>query len=1013
MFELFRMAGNILLDSSGALSGLSNVEAAAGSTREKLNKLGSGMATVGSKMASVGTGLTAMITAPLVGLGVAAVKTSADFEAGMAKVQATSGASAKDMELLSKKAKEMGIKTKFSAIQATEALNYMAMAGWKTKDMMEGLEGIMNLAAASGEDLGMVSDIVTDGLTALGLSAKESGKLADVLAAAASNSNTNIAMMGETLKYAAPIFGTAGYNMKDFALAAGLMANAGIKASNSGTALRAGLTRLLSPPKKAAGAMDSLGISMLDVNGKMKEFPEVMDMLRTKFKGLSRDQQIAAADAIFGKTAMAGWLSVINASEKDVNKLSSAIQNSNGKALDMADIMNNTLSGQLTLLKSSLEGIAIQFGDIIAPYLGKLVAFFRDLSDRFAGASTHMKKVIVVIGLFAGAIGPILLFGGTLIGTLASLITVIGALSPPIIAVVGGIAILVTVFTSISTAIGIVIVKTGVLQRAFNAVKTIIDALKAVMLLDYNKAMKLLQENLHMSRQGAAKFINKLIELTEKINGIIQVFNRFKDILSIVKNIISNDYKANMDILRKNFELTEKEAAKLVLKFSDWKRKIIEVYTDIKDKLIKVLGFLFDKFLEMKTIDTSFLVDFIKGIINIKNKISEFAKILKDTFKDLDFSSLAESWNLLKSQAEPLMILFKGIGSIVKGILIVNIAILVGVINGLAAAFPYLLGVVTNVVNLILAILTGWIKLVKGIFTGDFNLIKAYFTDIWKAISGIFQNAVMAIGKLIGGFIMGVIKFFKTLYNTLVGHSIIPDMINAIVRWFKSLPSKVLSILSSFINSTISKFNSLKNTATSIIAGMISSLISKIGSFVSNFISKLSSLPGKAVTQFNNLKSKAASIIGGIAKSAYSWGQNLISSLIKGITSKAAGLKEALHNTAAKIKNFLGFSSPTKEGAGKDSDKWMPNLMKMLSETMLAKRGLLQDSVKKIAGDLTFDKISADIGVNARLNRNGIGAGQGIVLNINNPAIFDRRGVREVAEQIKTELQPYLNFKRG
>jgi phage-related protein len=240
-------------------------------------------------------------------------------------------------------------------------------------------------------------------------------------------------------------------------------------------------------------------------------------------------------------------------------------------------------------------------------------------------------------------------------------------------------------------------------------------------------------------------------------------------------------------------------------------------------------------------------------------------------------------------------------------------------------------------------------------------------------------------------------------------------MINGIVNWFKKLPGRVLSVLSSLVSSAISKFNSLKSRAISSISGFISSAISKISSFVSNFISKIAGLPGKAASKFNSLKSTASNILGGIAKNAYSWGKNLISSFISGITSKLGALKSTLSNTAGKVKNFLGFHSPTKEGPGKDSNTWMPNLMKMLSESMLSKRSLLQDSVKKIAGDISFDKVSADIGINTKTGNSGAltGTTRHVNININNPQIFDRRGVSIVAEQIKTELQAYMNFKKG
>lgn len=281
------------------------------------------------------------------------------FESTMSKVQAVSGASADEMEKLSSKAQEMGAKTKFSASEAGQAFNYMAMAGWKTEDMLDGIEGIMNLAAASGEDLANASDIVTDALTAMGYGAKDAGRLADVMAAASSNANTNVSMMGETFKYAAPVVGTLGYSMEDAAVAIGLMANAGVKGSQAGTALRSTLTNLAAPSDAAAVAMEKYGISLTDSEGKMKPFSQVMQELREKFKTMTETEQANVASTIAGKNAMSGFLAIVNSSDEDFNKLTQAIGNSSGAAQNMSDTMQNNLSGSITKLKSAAEGVAI------------------------------------------------------------------------------------------------------------------------------------------------------------------------------------------------------------------------------------------------------------------------------------------------------------------------------------------------------------------------------------------------------------------------------------------------------------------------------------------------------------------------------------------------------------------------------------------------------------------------------------------------------------------------------
>lgn len=319
----------------------------------------------GSKIKSVVSTITAATGAGAVAAGTAAINAGKSFEAGMGEVQAISGASRKDLEALTNKAKEMGATTKFSATQASEGLKYMAMAGWNSQQMIDGLPGVMNLAAASGEDLGTVSDIVTDALTAMGLKAGDSAHFADVLATAASSSNTNVAMMGETFKYAAPLAGTLGYNIEDLSQAIGLMANAGIKGSQSGTSLRSILTRLASPPFDAAKAMEKYGISIKNSDGSMKSLMEVMENMRDSLQGLPEDEKAAAASAIGGQEAMSGLLAIVDASESDFNKLSKAIDNASGAAQDQADIMNDNLQGALYELGSAAESAGIELYDNI------------------------------------------------------------------------------------------------------------------------------------------------------------------------------------------------------------------------------------------------------------------------------------------------------------------------------------------------------------------------------------------------------------------------------------------------------------------------------------------------------------------------------------------------------------------------------------------------------------------------------------------------------------------------
>lgn len=391
-----------------------------------MDKFGNQMKSLSDKAGSLGKKMTTSLTLPIAGLGAMAIKVGAEFEKGMSQVMAISGATGQEMKELETLARDMGATTKFSASEAAEGLKYMAMAGWDATQMTKALPAVLDLAAASGEDLGLVSDIVTDSLTAFGLSAEDAIKFTDLLANTATNSNTNVTMMGETFKYVAPLFGSLGYKAEDAALATGLMANAGIKGGQAGTALRAAITNLIEPTKDGAVWIEQLGISMTDADGNMKPFDETIGQLRKSFKDLTEEQQAQAASQLFGKEAMSGMLAIINTSEEDYNKLTKATTDYNGAAKEMADIMGDNLEGQIVKLKSGLEGLGIQIFEVLVPYLISLTKKIQEIVKSFSRLSPEMRKTIVKIGALVAGIGPLILVMGKLGGVLTSGVKFIG-----------------------------------------------------------------------------------------------------------------------------------------------------------------------------------------------------------------------------------------------------------------------------------------------------------------------------------------------------------------------------------------------------------------------------------------------------------------------------------------------------------------------------------------------------------------------------------------------------------
>lgn len=428
-------------NTNNATAELNKLETELRNLPSKMTLVGEKMQDVGSKIKDAGQHMTDFgrtimpVSTAAAGALTAAGKAFMDFEAGMSKVSAISGATGDDLDKLTEKAKEMGATTKFSATESADAFTYMAMAGWKTEDMLAGIAPVMNLAAASGEELGTVSDIVTDALTAFGLKAEDAGHFADVLAAASSNANTNVSMMGESFKYAAPVAGSLGYSIEDVAVALGLMANSGIKADMAGTSLRNMLNRMAKPTKESAMAMERLGLELADDEGKMYSLRDIMGQMRTSFKNINMpveefnrqvnaltqsldDGEISekdyekeleelakqaygaegaekarAAAMLGGTRAMSAMLAIANASEEDYEKLTAAVDGSSQAFARLAD-------GSIVPLNEALQSGQ----EIMETYSGTAEEMAKIMEENSQGAWTKAKSAMESAGIAAGEV---------------------------------------------------------------------------------------------------------------------------------------------------------------------------------------------------------------------------------------------------------------------------------------------------------------------------------------------------------------------------------------------------------------------------------------------------------------------------------------------------------------------------------------------------------------------------------------------------------------------------------
>lgn len=932
--------GYLDLDISGFLAGLRSAQSEADSaTKNIATKIGSNLQSAGKSITSAGKTLTTHVTVPIVGLGTAAVKTTSDFESVMSKVSAISGATGSDLDALNQKAQEMGAKTKFSATESAEAFTYMAMAGWKTEDMLQGIDGIMNLAAADGLDLATTSDIVTDALTAFGLSASDSGHFADVLAKASSNANTNVSMLGESFKYAAPVAGALGYSAEDTAIALGLMANAGIKGSQGGTALRGSLTRLIKPTDDAAALMEQYGLSMTNADGSMKSLGEVMNMLRDRLGGLTEAEQAQVAAQIFGQEAMSGMLAIINASDSDYAKLTDAIYNADGAAQQMANTMLDNLSGQLTLLKSALEGLAIQFGEILMPYIKQFVQWLQNLVQKLQEMTPEQKEQIVKWAAFAAAIGPVLLAVGKLVTGIGNIISVFGKLKTAIPAVKGALVAVKGAIAGISAPVVAVVAVIGTLVAAFatlwktneefrnkitaiwNQIKGTFDKLCQGIVDRLNKLgfdFENIGEVLKAIWKGFCDFLAPIFE------GVFQnIANTFDTIVNVILGILdffiaifTGDWEGAWDAIKGIFE-------------SIW-NGIVAWFQNIGNTLLGILDVICGWFgttwdntwnsIKQFFVDIwNSIVSFFTNIIDtIKTSVSNFVTIIINFFAQLPTNIanfITNAWNSVVIWATNMVNKAREMGQNFLNAVVeffTDLPYKIGHFIGSALTNVALW--VVNMVNKAREMGQNFINSVVEFFTQLPGKILQFITSTWNNVTQWATNMVNKAREMGTNFINNVVSFFTQLPGKI--QQFISSALNNVTTWVSNMASKAREAGSQFINNVVSFIQQLPGK----IKQFLDSAINNLRTWVTQMGQK-----GKEAVQslINNVISAAS----GIASKVMSIGSDIVSGVWNGIKNAAGWftnqVKDFFSGIVDGVKNALGIGSPSKVFRDKIG-KWLP-----------------------------------------------------------------------------------------
>ena len=764
------------------------------------------MEAVGNSIADAGKKMMG-VTTVIGGVGVAAVKTAADFDSAMSQVAAVSGATGKDFDALRNKAREMGAKTKFSATEAAEAMNYMAMAGWKTEDMLSGIEGIMNLAAASGEDLATTSDIVTDALTAFGLSAKDSGHFADILAAASSNANTNVSMMGETFKYCAPIAGALGFSAEDTAEAIGLMANAGIKSSQAGTALRTIMNNLAGDVKISGKAIGDVTIATTNADGSMRDLSDILADCRSAFGNLTESEKAQAAESLVGKNAMSGFLALMNAGEGDIEKLSSAIDNCDGSAEKMAMTMQDNLAGQLTILKSQLQELAISFGDILMPAIRSIVSKLQGFVDKLNGMDEGTKRTIVTIALLVASIGPLLIIIGTAISKIGvamqGFVKLANGVSKLKVTVQGGTGVLGKLGAAlggISAPVLAVVAVIVVLAAAFVHLWKTNEGFRDAIIGTWNR----IKDTISGFCQGIVDRLNALgFQFTDIVdvlkavwNGFCQVlapvfegvFNNIANILSTVTGVITGILDVFIGIFTGNWSQAWNGIKEIFSSIwngiSSFFSNILNVIKGVADVILGWFGTSWNEvWTNIKT--------FFEGIWN---GIATFFTTIWETLKNVVTVGIMAIGSILSAAFDIIILPFRFIWENCKEIII-------------------------SVWDAIKSKVSSVIHAVASVISTVMNTIKTIFTTIWNAIKTVVTTVVNAIKSVVTTVFNAIKSTATTVWNAIK---------TAVTTPVNAIKSTVTSVFNSVKSTVSSIFNGIKSTATSVWNGIKTAITTPI-----------------------------------------------------------------------------------------------------------------------------------------------------------------------------------------
>jgi len=765
------------------------------------------MKNAGKEMQKIGTSMSTKVTAPLIGIATGVVMTASKFETSMNKVRAISGATGDDFTNLRDLAKDLGATTRFSASEAADGMSFLAMAGYETNDIIASMPGLLDLAAAGQLELASAADITSNIISGFNMEAEESTRVADVLASVASKSNTNVQQMGEAMKYAAPVASALGLGVEETAAAIGFMSDAGIQGTQAGTSLRAGLSALAKPSSQAASLMENLGIEMFDSEGNMKSFADMTKELEKGTADLTNEQKTNAFATIFGREAMSGWLAIVGRGGEEFKDFNDMLVNSSGSAKEMAEIMGGGFSGTLKTLQSALEGVAIEFGDILLPILTAVTDKIIGAVRWFSGLSKETKTVITIVAALVGAVGPLLVVMGTLM-------TVLGSLSAPIVLVVAAVAGLIGVFS------------TGMVKsEAFrDAVSSGFERIKTVVSEVFLRVKEVILQALVYVQELWNEYGEGIVEtVTTLFNGIWQ----------IISDVFWRIYESIKEVLDIIMPLIEETVLMLLEFWDNHGQQLVESFLQVFNSLKETVMTIFNAVKDVIVTVLELVLPFVKEKLN----------------------ALLEFW---AQNGEQIMSAVTNAFNIIKGIIKVVMAVVIAVIKSAWTS-------IKKIIDGALKIIKGIVKVFTGIFTMDFKMLWSGIKDIF---SGALEFIWGLIRSIFLGHLINIFNALKSKASEIFNN--MWSSVKGIFNGLKDSVSNTVSNLLSSVTNTFSKivnalFNPVKQGSDKV-KGVFKGMLNFVKNLGSSFLNAGKGLIGQMVKGITGAASKAVNAVKGVAK---------------------------------------------------------------------------------------------------------------------------------------------------